>query len=88
MKIVLLFKKIKDFLNEYIIYIIIYSMAHPKKQNLDYTFILKLSKDDREKLNELQEGGWNMSQFFRNMLRETYERVEESKKIISDEKLM
>lgn len=63
-------------------------MAHPKKQNLDYTFILKLSKDDREKLNELQEGGWNMSQFFRNMLRETYERVEESKKIISDEKLM
>lgn len=28
-----------------------------KNQHLEFTFILKLSKEDREKLNALQEGG-------------------------------
>lgn len=54
-------------------------MAHPKKLGLDFTFILKLSKEDREKLNALQISGLNMSQYFREKIREVYEMTEQAK---------
>ncbi|HRW22544.1 MAG TPA: hypothetical protein P5509_11280 [Bacteroidales bacterium] len=55
-----------------------------KKQNLDFTFILKLNKEDRDMLNELQEGGLNMSQYFRLKIREIHKLVEDSKIIHRD----
>jgi len=50
-----------------------------KAKGLDYTFNLKLSKEDRHMLNYLQDNGMNMSQYFRLKIRELYAKVEESK---------
>lgn len=47
-----------------------------KKQDLEYTFILKLSRGDREKLNALQDNGVNMSAYFRHTIRTLYDRFE------------
>jgi len=44
-----------------------------KKKGLDFTFILKLSKEDREKLNWLQQK-FNMSEYFRLKIQELYEK--------------
>jgi hypothetical protein len=51
-----------------------------KPKGLDYTFNLKLSIGDREKLNQLQENGMNMSQYFRIKLRELYTQMRETNK--------
>lgn len=40
-------------------------MAHTPKKHIDYTFNLKLNKEDREMLNELQLTGINASEEFR-----------------------
>ena len=46
-------------------------MARKPKQNLDYTFILKLNKEDREKLDRIQLSGTNASELFRDIIRNT-----------------
>lgn len=43
-----------------------------KNLELTHSFLLKLSKDDREKLNKLQESGLNISAEIRNYIRKKY----------------
>lgn len=45
-----------------------------KNKNLEFTFNLKLSKEDRKKLNFLQENGFNMSEKLRQEIRKLYEK--------------
>lgn len=43
------------------------------KKELNFNFLLKLSKDDREKMTFLQTK-FNMSEYFRYKIRELYEK--------------
>jgi hypothetical protein len=45
-------------------------MPKPSKQHNDFTFILKLNKEDRSKLDEIQLSGINASNLFRNFIRQ------------------
>ena len=49
------------------------------KQNNDFTFILKLNKEDRQKLDEIQLSGINASLLFRNFIREYHKKNIEEK---------
>lgn len=49
------------------------------KQNNDFTFILKLNKEDRQKLDDIQLSGINASQLFRNFIREYHKKNIEEK---------
>jgi hypothetical protein len=54
-----------------------------QKQHLNYTFILKLNEQDRNKLNTLQLHGINMSEEFRRFVTDLF-----NKKIIQNDKHM
>ncbi|MCK9574771.1 MAG: hypothetical protein WC979_03060 [Candidatus Pacearchaeota archaeon] len=49
-------------------------MPKLQKQNIDFTFILKLNADDRKKLDEIQLSGINASVLFRNFINEYHEK--------------
>jgi len=48
--------------------------GHPK-QNLDFTFILKLNKQDRQMLDDIQISGINASELFRKYIREQHKKI-------------
>ena len=45
-------------------------MPRHVKQFIDFTFILKLNREDRTKLDEIQLSGINASNLFRDFIRE------------------
>jgi len=47
---------------------------HPK-QNLDFTFILKLNKQDRQMLDDIQLSKVNASELFRKYIREQHKKI-------------
>lgn len=49
-------------------------METKKLSELKYSFLLKLTEDDRTKLSELQESGINVSQFLRLQIREIHKK--------------
>jgi len=44
-------------------------MARQPKQNNDFTFLLKLNKEDRKMLDDIQLSGINASNLFREFIR-------------------
>lgn len=44
-------------------------MARQPKQNIDFTFFLKLNKEDRKMLDDIQLSGINASNLFREFIR-------------------
>lgn len=48
-----------------------------KKLSLTHSFLLKLSTDDREKVNKLQDSGINISAEIRNHIRKKFNELNE-----------
>lgn len=53
-------------------------MPRQEKQFNDFTFILKLNKEDRKKLDEIQLSGINASLLFRNFIREYHNKLRQN----------